>query len=286
MAKRALLIGVNEYRIAGANLRGCVNDVANIQKVLTKYYKFPSAAIKKLVDAQATKKKIEAGIKALLKGSKAGDVLYLHYSGHGANTLDLDGDEADGRDEILCPTDLDWNDPLTDDWLRSTIDALLPDQVNLTIVMDCCHSGSNTRAFLPPDAPVINRFLPNPYDLIEVESGRRIRGTVKKARPTAKPKRKSKGRGSLDIAVADMPELLITGCRDYQTSADAFIEGSYNGALTYHLVKAIAAHKGKLTYRDLHELAGKMIAESNYDQVPQLEGRDENLDRLFLEPLT
>ena len=285
MAKRALLIGVNEYRIAGASLRGCVNDVANIQKTLTKYYKFPAAAIKKLVDAQATKKKIEAGIKALLKGSKAGDVLYLHYSGHGANTPDLNGDEHDGRDEILCPTDLDWNDPLTDDWLRSTIDALLPAQVNLTIVMDCCHSGSNTRALLPLDAPVINRFLPNPYDLIEVESGRSIRGTVKKARPTAKPKGKAKGRGSLDIAVADMPELLITGCRDYQTSADAFIEGSYNGALTYHLVKAIIAHKGKLTYRDLHELAGKMIAESNYDQVPQLEGRKEHLDRLFLEPL-
>jgi metacaspase-1 len=282
MAKLALLIGVNEYRIAGANLRGCVNDVENMERALTKYLGFPATGIKKLIDAQATKKKIEAGIKALLKGSKAGDVLYLHYSGHGANTPDLNGDEPDGRDEILCPTDLDWKDPLTDDWLRSTIDSLLPKNVNLTIVMDCCHSGSNTRALLPPDAPVINRFLPNPFDLIEVESGRAIKGKVKKSRATAK---KTKGRGSLDIAVADMPEVLITGCRDYQTSADAFIKGSYNGALTYHLVKAINSRKGQLTYRDLHDLASKMIAESKYDQVPQLEGRKENLDRLFLEPL-
>jgi hypothetical protein len=285
MAKRALLIGVNQYRIPGANLRGCVNDVVNIERALTKYYEFPTTAIKKLVDAQATKKKIEAGIKTLLKGAKAGDVLFLHYSGHGANTPDLNGDEADLRDEILCPTDLDWKDPLTDDWLRRTIDELLPPKVNLTIIMDCCHSGSNTRNLLPPDAPIINRFLPNPYDLVEVESGRKIKGAVRNTRAIAKPKGKGKSRGSLDIAVAEMPEVLITGCRDYQTSADAFIEGNYNGALTYHLVKAMDARKGKLTYRELHDVATKLISASKYDQVPQLEGRAENLDRPFLGPM-
>ena len=52
--------------------------------------------------------------------------------------------EADGLDEILCPTDLDWYDPLRDDWLREQFDTL-PAHVNLTVVMDCCHSGSNTR---------------------------------------------------------------------------------------------------------------------------------------------
>ena len=282
MAKRALLIGVNEYRIAGANLRGCVNDVLNIERTLLKYFEFPATAIKKLVDSQATKKKIEAGITALFKGAKAGDILFLHYSGHGSNTPDLNGDEADLRDEILCPTDLDWKDPLTDDWLRSTIDKLLPAKVNLTIVMDCCHSGSNTRNLLPADAPVINRFLSNPYDLAVVESGRELRGKVRQTRAIAKPKGKSKSRGSLDIAVADMPEVLLTGCRDFQTSADAFINGTYNGALTYHLVKAIEARKGKLTYRELHELASKLVSAGRYEQVPQLEGRAENLDRPFL----
>jgi hypothetical protein len=33
------------------------------------------------------------------------------------------------------------------------------------VIMDCCHSGTNTRAFLPPDAPSIPRYLPNPWDL-------------------------------------------------------------------------------------------------------------------------
>ncbi len=285
MAKRALLIGVNKYQIVGADLRGCVNDIANIERVLTKYYEFSSAGIKKLIDAQATKKKIEAGIKALLKGAKAGDVLFLHYSGHGANTPDLNGDEVDHLDEILCPTDLDWKDTLTDDWLRSTIDELLPPKVNLTIIMDCCHSGSNTRNLLPPDAPIINRFLPNPYVIAEVESGRKLKGGVRRTRAAVEPKGRGKSRGPLDIAVADMPEVLITGCRDFQTSADAFIAGTYNGALTYHLVKAIEARKGKLTYRELHDSASKLISKGKYDQVPQLEGRAENLDRPFLGPI-
>ena len=34
MAKRELLIGVIEYRIDGANLRGCVTDVTNIERLL------------------------------------------------------------------------------------------------------------------------------------------------------------------------------------------------------------------------------------------------------------
>lgn len=59
---------------------------------------------------------MQAAIKVLVASGKKGDVLLLHYSGHGANVPDANGDEADRRDEILCPTDLDWKSPLTDDW--------------------------------------------------------------------------------------------------------------------------------------------------------------------------
>ena len=56
-----------------------------------------------------------------MRDSKKGDVALLHYSGHGSNVPDDNSDEADGRDEILCPADLDWDDPLRDDWLRTTL---------------------------------------------------------------------------------------------------------------------------------------------------------------------
>jgi hypothetical protein len=204
----------------------------------------------------------------------------LHYSGHGANVPDKDGDEADRRDEILCPTDLDWKDPLTDDWLRATFNRMR-DGVSLTVIMDCCHSGTNTRALLPPDAPVLSRYLPNPWDIMAEESGRKLRGAVRgelRASPRAR-RRKS------DVVTADIPELLITGCRDTQTSADAYIAKSYNGALTYHLVQAINEAKGQVSYRDLHTRTLALLKKGKYDQVPQLEGRKDQFDRQFLSPL-
>ena len=276
MAKRALLIGINKYQTPGADLRGCVNDVKNLQKVLTQYYGFAAKSITVLTDLKATKKAMQADIQKLISGAKKGDVLLLHYSGHGSNVPDDDGDEAEKREEILCPTDLDWKDPFRDDWLRKTFDKLRSG-VSLTVIMDCCHSGTNTREILLPDEPVKQRYLPSPWDLVAAESGRKLRGTVtRELRASSRAKRKKS-----DIVHADICELLITGCRDTQTSADAYIKGSYNGALTYYLVEAIRKANGKLSYRELHKRTLAKL-KGEYDQVPQLEGRREKFDRQFL----
>jgi hypothetical protein len=82
----------------------------------------------------------------------------------------------------------------------------------------------------------------------------------------------------------DIPEVLITGCRDTQTSADAYIGGSYNGALTYSLVGTLREGKGKLTYRQVHSGTLKRLQQGKFDQVPQLEGRKADFDRPFLSP--
>jgi hypothetical protein len=204
----------------------------------------------------------------------------LHYSGHGANVPDDNGDEADNRDEILCPTDLDWKDPLTDDWLRTTFDKLRTG-VSLTVIMDCCHSGTNTRALPMPDAPMIPRYLPNPWDIMAEESGRKLRGKLRgELRASPRARRKES-----DVVEADIPELLVTGCRDTQTSADAYIGNSYNGALTYHLVEALTEAEGKISYLDLHAKTVAKLKQGDYDQVPQFEGRKEQFDRQFLSPL-
>lgn len=274
MAKRALLIGINRYQVAGADLRGCVNDVTDLRAALVECHGFSQQDITVLTDGAATKKAMQDGIETLVRESKKGDVALLHYSGHGSNVPDDNGDESDGRDEILCPTDLDWDDPFRDDWLRTTFDGLRAG-VSFTAIMDCCHSGTNTRAILPPDAPIKERYLPSPWGLKEVESGRDLpRKVTKELRRSARPARKS-----ADIVEADLPEVLITGCRDTQTSADAFINNRYNGALTFALVEAIRAGKGKLTYRELHHRASGVLKTRKFDQVPQLEGRADQFDR-------
>ena len=273
MAKRALLIGINKYQIPGADLRGCVNDVKDLSAALVEFHGFKKNDISVLLDGAATQKAMKAGIKSLLKGAKKGDVLVLHYSGHGSNVPDDGTDEADGRDETLCPTDLNWDDPFRDDWLRETFDKLSAG-VNLTVIMDCCHSGTNTRAVLPPDAKVISRYLPSPWGIRAAESGRSLPKKVNARLRTSSPA----ARKAKDIVNADLPEVLITGCRDTQTSADAFIDGKYNGALTYGLVEAIRKGKGRLTYRDLHDRASAVLKAKKFEQVPQLEGRTSRFD--------
>jgi hypothetical protein len=272
LTKRALLIGINRYQVPGADLRGCVNDVKNLAAALVELYGFQKADVSMLADLDATKKAMQAGIRKLVHDAKKGDVIVLHYSGHGSNVPDDDGDEADSRDEILCPTDLDWKDPLTDDWLRTTFDGLR-EGVSFTVIMDCCHSGTNTRAIAPPDAPVKQRFLPSPWDLVASESGRRLKGKVATELRRSSPSARKKN----DIVTADIPEILITGCRDTQTSADAFIDGSYTGALTFGLVQAM--RKGALTYRQLHDRASAVLNAKSFEQVPQLEGRTAHFDQ-------
>jgi uncharacterized caspase-like protein len=274
VAKRALLIGINKYQIDGADLRGCVNDVKNLSAVLVDLFGFKKGDITTLLDGAATKQAMEAGIKKLVKDAKKGDTILLHYSGHGSNVPDDTGDEADQRDEILCPTDLDWEDPMRDDWLRKAFDGLRAG-VHLAVIMDCCHSGTNTRAILPPDAPIKQRYLPSPWDLIAVESGRKLKGRVRgELRRSPRASRRNS-----DVVTAKIPEVLITGCRDTQTSADAFMGGTYNGALTYSLVEAMRQASGRLTYRELRDQTARTLKAKNFEQVPQLEGLAESFDK-------
>ena len=248
MAKKAVLVGVNRYRIPGSDLRGCVPDVKNMSRLIQGQYGFDAGDITMLTDFDATKKAMEEAITGMVKGAKRGDVLLLHFSGHGSNVPDDNDEEADNRDEILCPTDLDWYDPFRDDWLRNVFDGLSAG-VSLTMISDSCHSGTVTRAIEPPDAPLLERYLPSPWDLATVESGRDLtattRGTLHKA---TEEERKAR-----DIVPVDIPEVLISGCRADQTSADAHISGGYAGALTYHLVEALTEAGTPLSYRDLHD---------------------------------
>jgi metacaspase-1 len=276
VAKKAVLIGINRYRVPGNDLRGCVPDVKNMSRLLQKQYGFEAGDITMITDLDATKKAMQEAIEGLVRGGKRGDVLLLHYSGHGSNVPDDNNDEDDDRDEILCPTDLDWDDPFRDDWLRKTFDGLGAG-VSLTFISDSCHSGTVTREIAPPDAEVIARYLPSPWDLSAVESGRDLTGTTRSALH-------KQGR-TRDIVSVDIPEVLIAGCRADQTSADAHISGGFAGALTYHLVETLAEAGGPLTYREVHDQTCDKLKRGRYEQVPQLEGGEARLEQPFLSPL-
>ena len=91
------------------------------------------------------------GWKWLLKGAERGDRLVFHFSGHGSQIADIDGDEDDGADELLCLYGMDWNDPKTyllDDEIHEWTQQI-PAGVAVTFLLDCCHSGTGTRNSRP-----------------------------------------------------------------------------------------------------------------------------------------
>jgi hypothetical protein len=192
---------------------------------------------------------------------------------------DKNGDEADERDEIICPHDLDWTDPLLDDWIRIRLDQL-PDGVNLTFVSDCCHSGSITRAIAPPDLQTTReRYLPCPLDLWAAESSRALRGGFPRGR-----RPRESAAAATDVKDVDLTEVLLTGCRADQTSADAFLDGDYYGALTHALVASLRDADGDITYRELHTQVLERLDRGGFSQTPQLEGKEGRFDRKFLVP--
>ena len=104
--QRAVLIGIN-YTGQSGQLTGCHNDVHNVSKYLTEVQGFRKENITILMDdgrhKAPTKAAIMNGFKRVVKESKDGDVVFIHYSGHGGRLRDDNGDEEDGYDETLIP---------------------------------------------------------------------------------------------------------------------------------------------------------------------------------------
>ncbi len=123
--KKALLVGINRYPDPRNELKGCVNDVRQMAETLKSRYGFPGDGnMRILTDARATTKAILDGLAWLTAEASPGDSLVFHYSGHGSQVPDHHGDETTDRlDEILCPYDLDWDHPLTDDDLAAACAA-------------------------------------------------------------------------------------------------------------------------------------------------------------------
>jgi len=266
--KKALLVGINKYDPAlGSDLRGCVNDVENMHAMLTDIFGFNPDNIRVLTDFRATKKGILERLDWLVSDLSAGDELVFHYSGHGSQVRDRNGDELDdGMDEILCPTDLDWNNPLIDDDLAA-IFKKVPHGVFLSMICDSCHSGSMTKGLNNPVKKmkvkdVIPRYLDPPFDIRARVIGRNL---------------KVKVIGAKQDKSTPQNHILISGCMDNQTSADAYIGDKYQGAFTWAFTKVVKTNPN-ITFKTAHTQVVDKLAKG-FSQIPVLSGADSLVNR-------
>ncbi|KAI1190364.1 caspase domain-containing protein [Nemania serpens] len=145
--RKALLVGINYFGQRG-QLRGCINDVRNMSSYLVEHFGYKREDMVILTDdqqnpmSQPTKQNLLRAMHWLVKDARRDDSLFFHYSGHGGQTKDLDGDEEDGYDEVIYPVDFRQVGHITDDEMHRIMVRPLQAGVRLTAIFDSCHSGT------------------------------------------------------------------------------------------------------------------------------------------------
>ena len=272
MAKHALLVGINDYP-GGNQLHGCINDIDDMAAYLKQHHGFADADIETVRDKHATTKNILDALDAFVAGLAPGDRALFHYSGHGAQMPTKSDGEIDGLDEVICPVDFDFTDAHAirdDDFNR--IFSKVPKGVELVWISDSCHSGTLERLIVAPGGIRAKaREIPMPEHLRE-----RVRAAArKKGKDWFLPK-KLTAASKLNVA-------LISGCRSDQTSADAEIDGRFNGAATYFLLKGLRKEPEAPLDQLVHDV-DLALADAGYGQRPGTFGNHEIRQRAFLEP--
>jgi hypothetical protein len=149
MKSKALLIGLNYEHVLNENvLEGCINDVQNVSILLRKFG-FAKENIIMITDEnldnahQVTWTGIILELTKLCIASWKDDldVVVFHYSGHGRQVKDWDGNEVDGLDEGLVPIDFKKYGIISDDVLNAIFREFNP-KTRILCIFDCCHSGS------------------------------------------------------------------------------------------------------------------------------------------------
>ena len=301
MKKKALLLGINDYKSRDiSDLRGCVNDVENIEQMLVDTFGFRGRDIRTRVDSEVVLSRIEKDWQWLVKDANDGDQLVFHFSGHGSQVLNEgDDEEEDNLDEILCFYDMDFDDPdtyLIDDQIHEWTQEL-PNGVKMTFLLDCCHSGTGTRSMNARNKSA--RGLPR---VIKADTDNRKEHTdVKRAMRSLRARTRSTDRyekpENADIVIAryiippydaqavsdlqttastsrsiDEPtnHVRFSGCKDRQTSADAYIDGSFQGAFSAYLRKTIENEGHEISHSDLISGIHDELKTAGFRQTPQM----------------
>jgi uncharacterized caspase-like protein len=259
--KRALLVGINKYKSV-PGLQGSVNDIDTMREILISRWGFMARNITVLTDETATHDKILSALTDLVQVSGPEDTMYFHYSGHGSQVQDLNGDEDDGLDETLVPQDGRSGGvrDIVDDELDEIFSKLRTTHV--LVVLDSCHSGTATRSF-----DIRARSVPQDMRVDLYKTG--VTGVVKRG-----------------IAAVKTARFVSMGAAaDNEEALDGPVEGNYHGFFTYALARALTTSSTDATPRQIFAAVSRELAriQTTFGRTsmpePQLEGPAEAFDR-------
>ncbi|KAL2854989.1 caspase domain-containing protein [Aspergillus pseudoustus] len=280
--RKALLIGINYFGQPN-QLQGCINDVTNVSAFLHERNGYRREDMVILTDDQTNpksvpnKENILRAMQWLVHGAQPNDSLFIHFSGHGGRTPDLDGDEDDGFDDVIYPVDYRTAGHIVDDDMHDIMVRPLQPGVRLTAVFDSCHSGTaldlpyvySTQGILK-EPNLAKEAASDLFSAITSYGQGDLSGMAQTAIGFFKKAAIGSSARERTMRTKTSPAdvVMFSGSKDDQTSADTFQDGEARGALSWAFIKVLQRNP-QLSYVQLLNLIRAEL-EGKYTQKPQL----------------
>jgi hypothetical protein len=287
----ALLIGIDKYLENELpdgsyyrDLSGCVRDINHVERFLLTTLGIPRANITKLTasdngsDKPAEPRKLwptyenmVAGFNALTRKAKAGDQVYIHYSGHGGIVESLIPKlKSNGLDESLVPTNIGHSEAryLRDVEMATLLRTMTDKKLIVTMVLDSCHSAGMTRG---PDVRVRGLgsvdTTKRPTDSL-IGSRAELAATWKRVKGDT-----ARGVSAVPWIPASEGAIVLSACGSTESAYEYAFDGvESNGALTYWFLNSLSELGLNLTYKQLHDRIVAKVHSYFAIQTPHLEG--------------
>ncbi len=269
----ALLVGIDNYPPGVPTLKGCVNDANAMRAFLEDRYAHSPMNIVSLLNEQATRSNVIDSFRSHLGKAQPGDVGFFFYAGHGSEqtaTAEELALEPDGKDQtqVLFDSRLPGGQDLIDKELSRLISEITARGVHMTVMLDCCHSGSATRdlEMTPRQAPA--REAPAAASRL-----------LREPQPSAsQPSAPVQG----DITPGN--HIALEACQSVEVANEYATEaGQHRGAFTYFLLQELHGSAELPSYFDLMQRVRPRV-QAQVSQTPQLErvNGDGDLHNVFL----
>ncbi|KAF3193749.1 hypothetical protein TWF225_009293 [Orbilia oligospora] len=297
----AILIGIDFYMpgepgtsverpgVYFPRLQGCVEDVSQVEKLLREFFDPKNLSIHRLTatppgndqkarpqaeNLQPTYENIVATFNKITKEAKPDDVVYIHYSGHGARVKTIFSQLKQNSvelDEALVPTDICCGGRyLRDVEVANLIDKMVEKKLVVTLILDCCHAESanrgpqnsprnptGIRGVTTPDSTILD------HDLVVISSEQELSAVWGKYSKPSTRNVKLKNHWLLE----PRGYAFLAACSTDEYATEESFDGQTQGLLTYNLIKAIKDHKStNITYCALSSIVGFNVKERNQNQ--------------------
>ncbi|KAK3391099.1 caspase domain-containing protein [Podospora didyma] len=304
VSRYAILIGINAY--PDRPLAGCVRDVKAVKEYLKRVSNNNNDTHIELFIAanqnspsigttdtssddpsrRPTYRNITNALENVTTAAKPGDLVYIHFSGHGTRCEPYAEFSSQSTGDLALVLLADEKRNGSNIFLRGprlalALNAMVEKGLIVTVVLDCCFSGSVYRR---EDNPKV-RFYPGSEDLLspdvlpDVEEAKEdIIEDTEMAETTTTPDPSSEGESrdaSMRLNWLINPDgySILAACGPHEEGLEREFDGETRGILSYLLLQALQHHGGLgKRLQDIYAFLQAKFRDGIWQQNPILYG--------------